>query len=144
MTGLSIEATLEHWASSLRDVKTRMRMRDIVRGYALEALADPDAVLMLDETGFSSKARRPVVLVGNTPGRRARSPIARSVCSHLMSPGMVTPPSTGRSGDEHITPKQDKRTSNQKRNCNARLGTISPLAAPSPFPASRTHSVPAT
>ena len=106
--GASIEATLELWASSLRDVKGRMRplftqervaasagsfldgllgaeqrktgwmraeaagdrgpsrqqailgrgrwdadaLRDIVRDYALETLADPDAVLVLDETGF--------------------------------------------------------------------------------------------
>ncbi len=108
MTGLSIERTLELWASSLRDVKARMRplfrqdrvaasagsfidgilgderrktgwmraeaagdsgpwrqqailgrgnwdadaLRDIVRDYALETLADPDAVLVIDETGF--------------------------------------------------------------------------------------------
>jgi SRSO17 transposase len=108
MTGLSIESTLEFWASSLWDVKTRMRplfsqgrvaasagnfldgllgderrktgwmraeaagdsgpwrqqailgrgswdadaLRDIVRDYALETLADPDAVLVIDETGF--------------------------------------------------------------------------------------------
>ena len=108
MTGASSEATLELWASSLRDVKARMRslftqervavsaelfldgllgderrktgwmraeaagdpgpwrqqailgrgrwdadaLRDIVRGYALEALADADAVLVIDETGF--------------------------------------------------------------------------------------------
>jgi SRSO17 transposase len=108
MTGLSIESTLELWASSLRDVKARMRplfmqdrvavsagsfldgllsderrktgwmraeaagdsgpwrqqailgrgnwdaeaLRDIVRDYALETLAEPDAVLVIDETGF--------------------------------------------------------------------------------------------
>lgn len=108
MTGLSIEGTLELWASSLRDVKARMRslftqervaasaghfldgllgderrktgwmraeaagdhgpwrqqailgrgqwdadaLRDIVRDYALETLTDPDAVLVIDETGF--------------------------------------------------------------------------------------------
>lgn len=108
MAGLSVEETLELWASSLRDAKTRMRplftqervaasaerfldgllgeerrktgwmraeaagdpgpwrqqailgraswdadaLRDIVRDYALEALADPEAVLVIDETGF--------------------------------------------------------------------------------------------
>ena len=108
MTGLWIESTLELLASSLRDVKGRMRplfsqgrvaasagnfldgllgdeqrktgwmraeaagdsgpwrqqailgrgswdadaLRDIVRDYALETLADPDAVLVIDETGF--------------------------------------------------------------------------------------------
>jgi len=108
MSGASIETTLEVWASSLRDVKARIRLlftqervaasaslfldgllgderrktgwmraeaagdpgpwrqqailgrgrwdadalRDIVRDYALETLADKDAVLIIDETGF--------------------------------------------------------------------------------------------
>ncbi len=108
MTGGSVEATLELWASSLRNVKERIRpvfrqdrtaaaaglfldvllgperrktgwmraeaagdpgpwrqqalldrsrweadaLRDLVRDYALETLAEPDAVLVLDETGF--------------------------------------------------------------------------------------------
>ena len=113
MTGASIEATLDLWASSLRDVKARMRplfrqervaisagqfldgllgeerrktgwmraeaagdpgpwrqqailgrghwdadaLRDIVRGYALETLADADAVLVVDETGFLKQGK---------------------------------------------------------------------------------------
>jgi SRSO17 transposase len=113
MTGASIEATLELWASSLRDVKARIRplftqervaasaglfvdglvgaerrktgwmraeaagdpgpwrqqailgrgrwdgdaLRDIVRDYALESLADEDAVLVLDETGFLKQGK---------------------------------------------------------------------------------------
>jgi SRSO17 transposase len=112
MVGASIEATLELWASSLRDVKARMRplfrrelaasaegfldgllgeerrktgwmraeaagdpgpwrqqailgrgrwdadaLRDIVRDYALETLADPDAVLVIDETGFLKQGK---------------------------------------------------------------------------------------
>src|SRR5580693_6359483 len=113
MMGASIEATLELWASSLRDVKGRMRplftqervaasagsfldgllgaeqrktgwmraeaagdrgpwrqqailgrgrwdadaLRDIVRDYALETLADPDAVLVVDETGFLKQGK---------------------------------------------------------------------------------------
>jgi SRSO17 transposase len=108
MSGASIETTLEVWASSLRDVKARIRLlftqervaasaslfldgllgderrktgwmraeaagdpgpwrqqailgrgrwdadgsRDIVCGYALETLADEDAILDIDETGF--------------------------------------------------------------------------------------------
>ena len=108
MTGGSVEATLELWASSLRDIKERIRplfrqartavsaglfldvllgperrktgwmraeaagdpgpwrqqalldrthwdadaLRDLVRTYALETLAEPDAVLVMDETGF--------------------------------------------------------------------------------------------
>jgi SRSO17 transposase len=111
LSGVSIETTLELWASSLRDVKARLRplftqervaasassfldgllgaeprktgwmraeaagdpgpwrqqailgrgrwdadaLRDIVREYALETLADPEAVLVLDETGFLKK-----------------------------------------------------------------------------------------
>ena len=108
MTGGSVEATRELWASSLRTVKERIRpvfrqdrtaaaaglfldallgperrktgwmraeaagdpgpwrqqalldrtrweadaLRDLVRDYALETLAEPDAVLVIDETGF--------------------------------------------------------------------------------------------
>jgi len=111
VSGVSVETMLELWASSLRDVKARMRrlftqervaasaslfldgllgseprktgwmraeaagdpgpwrqqailgrgrwdadaLRDIVRDYALETLADADAVLVLDETGFLKK-----------------------------------------------------------------------------------------
>lgn len=113
MAGASIETTLELWASSLREVKARMRplfaqeraavsaglfldgllsderrktgwmraeaagdpgpwrqqtvlgrgrwdadvLRDIVRDYALETLADPDAVLVIDETGFLKQGK---------------------------------------------------------------------------------------
>ena len=111
LSGVSIETALELWASSLRDVKARMRplftqervaasassfldgllsteprktgwmraeaagdpgpwrqqailgrgrwdadaLRDIVRDYAVETLAEADAVLVLDETGFLKK-----------------------------------------------------------------------------------------
>src|SRR5277367_2364322 len=113
MSGASIEATLELLASSLRDVKARMRflfsqervaasadlfldgllgderrktgwmraeaagdpgpwrqqailgrgrwdadaLRDIVCDYALETLADEDAVLVIDETGFLKQGK---------------------------------------------------------------------------------------
>ena len=113
MSGASIEATLELWASSLREAKARIRplftqervassasqfldgllgperrktgwmraeaagdpgpwrqqailgrgrweadaLRDIVRDYALETLADPDAVLVVDETGFLKQGK---------------------------------------------------------------------------------------
>jgi SRSO17 transposase len=113
MAGASIETTLELWASSLRDVKARIRplfrqqrvvssaglfldgllgneprktgwmraeaagdpgpwrqqailgrgwwdadaLRDIVRNYALETLADEDAVLVIDETGFLKQGK---------------------------------------------------------------------------------------
>ena len=32
-------------------------LRDVVRDYALETLADPDAVLVLDETGFLKQGK---------------------------------------------------------------------------------------
>lgn len=113
MVSASIETTLELWASSLRDVKARIRplftqervarsagsfldgllgneprktgwmrgeaagdpgpwrqqailgrgrwdadaLRDIVREYALETLADEDAVLVIDETGFLKQGK---------------------------------------------------------------------------------------
>ena len=113
MVGASIETTLELWASSLRDVKARIRplftqervaasaglfldgvlgderrktgwmraeaagdpgpwrqqailgrgrwdadaLRDIVRDYVVEHLADDDAVLVIDETGFLKQGR---------------------------------------------------------------------------------------
>ena len=111
--GASIETTLELWASSLRDVKARIRplftqarvatsaglfldgllgderrktgwmraeaagdpgpwrqqallgrgrwdadtLRDVVRAYGMETLADPDGVLVLDETGFLKQGK---------------------------------------------------------------------------------------
>src|SRR6478672_3490714 len=113
MMGASIEETLELWASSLRDVKARIRrlftqervaasaglyldgllgderrktgwmraeaagdpgpwrqqallgralwkadaLRDLVRDYAVETLSEPDAVLVIDETGFLKQGR---------------------------------------------------------------------------------------
>jgi len=113
MSGGSVEATLELWASSLRLVKQRIRplfqqarmaasaglfldallgaercktgwmraeaagdpgpwrqqallgratwdadaLRDVVRDYAIEALAEPDAVLVIDETGFLKQGK---------------------------------------------------------------------------------------
>ncbi|MFY9694242.1 MAG: IS701 family transposase [Xanthobacteraceae bacterium] len=113
MGGASIETTLELWASSLRDMKARIRplfgqervaasaglfldgllgneprktgwmraeaagdpgpwrqqailgrgrwnadaLRDMVRDYALEMLADEDAVLVIDETGFLKQGK---------------------------------------------------------------------------------------
>jgi SRSO17 transposase len=113
MAGASVETTLELWASSLREVKGRIRplfsqervarsarqfldgllgneprktgwmraeaagdlgpwrqqailgrgrwdadaLRDIMREYALETLADEDAVLVIDETGFLKQGK---------------------------------------------------------------------------------------
>src|SRR3954468_19777277 len=150
MSAASLETTLELWASSLREVKERMRplftqdrvaasayafldgllgperrktgwmraeaagdkgpwrqqailgrgrweadaLRDIVRDYALETLADPDAVLVIDETGFLKQGKASCGVRVNTPARR-RSPTARLACLSPMSRAMVMPSSTG-------------------------------------------------
>ena len=147
MSAASLETTLELWASSLWEVKERMRplftqdrvaasanafldgllgperrktgwmraeaagdegpwrqqailgrgrwqadaLRDIVRDYTLETLADPDAVLVFDETGFLSRARPPVVWRVNTRVQRARSPTARPACLASMPRAMAMP-----------------------------------------------------
>lgn len=86
MMGASIETTLDLWASSLRDVKARIRglftqkrvaasanlfldgllgggrweaneLRDIVRGYVVKHLATDDAVLVIDETSFLKRGK---------------------------------------------------------------------------------------
>src|SRR5471030_1335053 len=56
-------------------------LRDIVRDYIIEHLADDDAVLVIDETGFLKRARRRAEWRGNTLVRRARSRTARSASS---------------------------------------------------------------
>src|SRR3954447_1762173 len=149
--GASVEDTLTLWASSLRDVKQRIRrlftkervaaaagqfldgllgneprktgwmraeaagdpgpwrqqailgrgqwdadaLRDIVREYALETLADEDAVLIIDETGFLKQGKASCGSRASTLARRARSPIARSECSPPTCRGMAMPSSIG-------------------------------------------------
>src|SRR6266699_1243335 len=56
-------------------------LRDIVRDYVIEHLADGDAVLVIEETGFLSRARRRAASRGNTPVRQARLRTARSAFS---------------------------------------------------------------
>ena len=152
MSGASIATTLEVWASSLRDVKARIRLlftqeriaasaslfldgllgnerrktgwmraeaagdpgpscqqailgrgrweaealRDIVREYALETLADKDAVLVIDETGFLKQGKASCGVARQYTARRARSPIAKSACSRPMCRVTAMPSSTGR------------------------------------------------
>ena len=126
MIGASIETTLELWASSLQEVKKRIRplfaqeraalnaglfvdgllgderrktgwmraeaagdpgpwrqqavlgrdrwdadtLRDLVRDYATEHLADENAVLVIDETGFLKQGKASCGVAGNTLARR--------------------------------------------------------------------------
>src|ERR1700690_4148651 len=57
-------------------------LRDIVREYVIEHLADDDAVLVIDETGFLKQGK--AAWRGNTPVRQARLRTARSACSPPM------------------------------------------------------------
>jgi DDE superfamily endonuclease len=65
-------------------------LRDIVRDYALETLADPDAVLVFDETGFLKQGK---ASCGVAPVRRAKSPTARLACL-LPMPRVTAMPSS--------------------------------------------------
>ena len=152
MTGASIEATLELWASSLRDVKARMRPLFTQERVAVSAQRFVDGLLGEErrKTGwmraeaagdpgpwrqqailgrgrwkrmpcatscatmrlshwptttrfwcwmrlvFSNRAKRRAGWRGNIPGRRARSPIARSASSRPTSRDTATPSSTER------------------------------------------------
>jgi SRSO17 transposase len=55
-------------------------LREIVREYALETLAEETAVLVVDETGFLKQGKASCGVATNTRARQARSPIARSAC----------------------------------------------------------------
>jgi hypothetical protein len=56
-------------------------LRDIVRDYVIEHLTDDDAVLVIDETAFSGRARRRAEWRGNTLVLQARSRTARLASS---------------------------------------------------------------
>src|SRR6266403_3263857 len=53
-------------------------LRDIVRDYVIEHLADDDAVLVIDETGFLKQGKASCGVRGNIPAPQARSRTARS------------------------------------------------------------------
>src|SRR5246500_5638030 len=64
-------------------------LRDIVRDYVIEHLADDDAVLVIDETGFLKQGKASCGVRGNTLVRQGRSRTARSASSlpmfHVMA-----------------------------------------------------------
>src|SRR3954466_4426309 len=66
-------------------------LRDVVRDYVVETLAAPDAVLVIDETGFLKQGNASVGWADNTPALRARSRTARSGCLPLTPPTRAMP-----------------------------------------------------
>src|SRR3954464_12768385 len=76
-------------------------LRDVVRDYAVETLSEPDAVLVLDETGFlkqgKGRAKHHAGSRASTRARLARSRTARLACSRSTSRVRGTPSSTARS-----------------------------------------------
>jgi hypothetical protein len=185
MSGASIETTLELWASSLRDVKRRMRplftqervarlaerfldgllgeerrktgwmraeaagdpgpwrqqailglarwsadgLRDIVRDYALEALADEDAVLVVDETGFLKQGKASCGVARQYTGSGGRSRIARSAFSRAAPQSAAMRSSTA----SFICPRAGPRIKRawprrifRRRSSTARLAALRP------------------
>ena len=64
-------------------------VRDDLRAYVAEHLGDPDAVLVLDETGFLKRATSRPACSASTAAPRAASRTAGSACS------WATPAATG-------------------------------------------------
>src|SRR3712207_3368045 len=79
-------------------------LRDIVRDYALETLADPDAVLVVDETGFLKQGKASCGVARQYTGSAARSRTARSASSRPTCRGTATPSSTARSTCPRVGP----------------------------------------
>src|SRR5277367_1824990 len=66
---------------------------ELVRDYALETLADDDAVLVVDETGFLKQGKASCGVARQYTGRQARSPIVRLACLPAMRRVTATPSS---------------------------------------------------
>ncbi|WP_420313588.1 IS701 family transposase [Actinopolymorpha alba] len=69
-------------------------VRDDLRGFVLEHLADDQAVLVVDETGDLKKGTHTVGVQASTPAPRAGSKTRKSRCTSPTPPGTGTPPST--------------------------------------------------
>ncbi len=88
------EAAGDATPDGVQDFLSRMRwdadaVRDDLRAYVVEHLGDPDAVLVLDETGFLKKGDRSAGpgCSGSTAAPRAASRTARSACSWATPAG---------------------------------------------------------
>jgi hypothetical protein len=95
MAGASVETTLEHWASSLRDVKRKR----CATSYAImrrKRLPIEDAVLVIDQTGFLKRCKptraggAEAVQPNTRPPRFQRDPFP---CDGVFDHGRVATPS---------------------------------------------------
>jgi SRSO17 transposase len=66
------------------------RVRDDVRGYAVEHVGAPDGVLIADDTGFLKRASGRRESSGSIPGPRGGRRTARSGCFWPTPPGTGT------------------------------------------------------
>src|SRR4051812_45614651 len=71
-------------------------LREVVRDYALERLADQDAVLVLDETGFLKQGKSSCGVARQYTGSAGKVTDCQIGVLPPTCPGTVTPSSTGR------------------------------------------------
>jgi SRSO17 transposase len=70
-------------------------LRDMVRDYALETLADPDAVLVLDETGFLKQGKASCGVARQYTGSAGKITNCQIGVFATYYRAMATPSSTG-------------------------------------------------
>ena len=88
------EAAGDASPDGVQDFLSRMHwdaeaVRDDLRAYAVEHLGDPDAVLVLDETGFVKKGSKSAGVKRQYSGTAGRMRTARSGCFSPMPAGMA-------------------------------------------------------
>ena len=79
-------------------------LRDMVREYVMEHLADDNAVLVVDETGFLKQGKASCGVARHTRVPPARSRTARSACLPPMYRATAMALSTGRSICQKVGP----------------------------------------
>ncbi len=92
----------------------------IVRDYVLENLTNPDAVLVIDETGFLKQGKTSCGVGRQYRARPAKSPTARSGCLRLTRHATATPSSIAGS----TCPRPGQRIRPGWRRRMSRQGTV--------------------